>query len=151
MNTVVDLNICAIQLHDLWPLNCRENPKDMLSAMSFFSTVSKITLLCSLESCFRKTWTPLPLLVRILHKSRLRYYGKFGLKIDYPYQVSLNFPRIWRLGNKISHSCVVTECSLLVFHLMFLSYFRHTLKLLTRVGQCPLCFGTNFVQSFTRD
>ncbi|XP_032390416.1 RPA-related protein RADX [Etheostoma spectabile] len=48
--------------------------------------VSKITLLCSLESCFKKTWTPLPLLVRILHKSRLRYYGKFGLKIDYPYQ-----------------------------------------------------------------
>ncbi|XP_033498804.2 RPA-related protein RADX isoform X1 [Epinephelus lanceolatus] len=48
--------------------------------------VSKITLLCSLESCFRKTWTPLPLLVKIIHKSRLRYYGKFGLKIDYPYQ-----------------------------------------------------------------
>ncbi|KAI3373110.1 hypothetical protein L3Q82_006439 [Scortum barcoo] len=48
--------------------------------------VSKITLLCSLESSFRKTWTPLPLLVKIIHKSRLRYYGKFGLKIDYPYQ-----------------------------------------------------------------
>uniref|UniRef100_G3QAG0 RPA1 related single stranded DNA binding protein n=1 Tax=Gasterosteus aculeatus TaxID=69293 RepID=G3QAG0_GASAC len=47
--------------------------------------VSKITLLCSLESCFKKTWNPLPLLVKIIHKSRLRYYGKFGLKIDYPY------------------------------------------------------------------
>ncbi|XP_031712897.1 RPA-related protein RADX isoform X2 [Anarrhichthys ocellatus] len=47
--------------------------------------VSTITLLCSLESCFRKTWKPLPLLVKILHKSRLRYYGKFGLKIDYPF------------------------------------------------------------------
>ncbi|XP_044079200.1 RPA-related protein RADX isoform X2 [Siniperca chuatsi] len=49
--------------------------------------VSKITLLCSLESNFRNTWKPLPLLVKIIHKSRLRYYGKFGLKIDYPYQV----------------------------------------------------------------
>ncbi|XP_041808385.1 RPA-related protein RADX isoform X2 [Chelmon rostratus] len=48
--------------------------------------VSKITLLCSLESSFRNTWKPLPLLVKIIHKSRLRYYGKFGLKIDYPYQ-----------------------------------------------------------------
>ncbi|XP_075958592.1 RPA-related protein RADX isoform X1 [Anarhichas minor] len=47
--------------------------------------VSTITLLCSLESCFKKTWKPLPLLVKILHKSRLRYYGKFGLKIDYPF------------------------------------------------------------------
>ncbi|XP_068572472.1 RPA-related protein RADX [Cebidichthys violaceus] len=47
--------------------------------------VSKITLLCSLESCLRNTWKPLPLLVKIIHKSRLRYYGKFGLKIDYPY------------------------------------------------------------------
>ncbi|KAK9536306.1 hypothetical protein VZT92_006099 [Zoarces viviparus] len=47
--------------------------------------VSTITLLCSLESCFRKTWKPLPLLVKILHKSRLRYYGKFGLNIDYPF------------------------------------------------------------------
>ncbi|XP_040906986.1 RPA-related protein RADX [Toxotes jaculatrix] len=48
--------------------------------------VSKISLLCSLESSFRNTWKPLPLLVKIIHKSRLRYYGKFGLKIDYPFQ-----------------------------------------------------------------
>ncbi|KAM4619715.1 RPA-related protein RADX [Polymixia lowei] len=48
--------------------------------------VSKITLLRDLESSFRNKWKPLPLLVRIIHKSRLRYYGKFGLKIDYPYQ-----------------------------------------------------------------
>ncbi|XP_030602124.1 RPA-related protein RADX [Archocentrus centrarchus] len=48
--------------------------------------VSKVTLLSSLESSFRSTWKPLPLLVKIIHKSRLRYYGKFGLKIDYPYQ-----------------------------------------------------------------
>lgn len=53
----------------------------------FFLTVSKITLLCHLESSFNPTWRTLPLLVKILHKSRLRYYGKHGLKIDYPYQV----------------------------------------------------------------
>uniref|UniRef100_UPI0037E8D294 RPA-related protein RADX n=1 Tax=Semicossyphus pulcher TaxID=241346 RepID=UPI0037E8D294 len=48
--------------------------------------VSKITLLGSLESSFKNNWKPLPLLVKIIHKSRLRYYGKLGLKIDYPYQ-----------------------------------------------------------------
>ncbi|KAM4726483.1 RPA-related protein RADX isoform 2-T2 [Anableps anableps] len=48
--------------------------------------VSKVTLLSTLESSFRVSWKPLPLLVKIIHKSRLRYYGKFGLKIDYPYQ-----------------------------------------------------------------
>lgn len=48
--------------------------------------VSKVTLLTTLESSFRVSWKALPLLVKILHKSRLRYYGKFGLKIDYPYQ-----------------------------------------------------------------
>ncbi|MED6283796.1 hypothetical protein CHARACLAT_012595 [Characodon lateralis] len=48
--------------------------------------VSKVTLLSTLESSFRVSWKPLPLLVKIIHKSRLRYYGKFGLRIDYPYQ-----------------------------------------------------------------
>ncbi|XP_053297244.1 RPA-related protein RADX [Pleuronectes platessa] len=48
--------------------------------------VSKITLLSSLESGFRSSWSLLPLLVKVIHKSRLRFYGKFGLKIDYPYQ-----------------------------------------------------------------
>lgn len=48
--------------------------------------VSRIALLCNLESQFKNTLKPPPLLVRIIHKSRLRYYGKFGLKIDYPYQ-----------------------------------------------------------------
>lgn len=53
----------------------------------FFPTVSKITLLCHLESFFKATWKSLPLLVKIIHKSRLRYYGKHGQKIDFPYQV----------------------------------------------------------------
>ncbi|KAF7664198.1 hypothetical protein LDENG_00185380 [Lucifuga dentata] len=48
--------------------------------------VSKITLLCDLESSLGNIRKPFPLLVRIIHKSRLRYYGKLGLKIDFPYQ-----------------------------------------------------------------
>ncbi|KAK2881885.1 RPA-related protein RADX isoform X2 [Channa argus] len=63
---------------DIWTSECRLTDTVL--------DVSRISLLCSLESSFRNTWKPLPLLVKILHKSRLRYYGKFGLKIDYPYQ-----------------------------------------------------------------
>ncbi|XP_068456814.1 RPA-related protein RADX [Clinocottus analis] len=63
---------------DIWTSGCPSSDTVL--------DVSKITLLCSLESCFRMTWKPLPLLVKIIHKSKLRYYGKFGLKIDYPYQ-----------------------------------------------------------------
>uniref|UniRef100_A0A3Q2DGL8 RPA1 related single stranded DNA binding protein, X-linked n=1 Tax=Cyprinodon variegatus TaxID=28743 RepID=A0A3Q2DGL8_CYPVA len=49
-------------------------------------SVSKVALLSTLESSFRGSWKPLPILVKIIHKSRLRYYGKFGQRIDYPYQ-----------------------------------------------------------------
>ncbi|KAM9498279.1 RPA-related protein RADX-like isoform 2-T4 [Salvelinus alpinus] len=48
--------------------------------------VSKMTLLCDLESLLGCMFRPLPLIVRVIHKSRLRYYGKPGLKIYYPYQ-----------------------------------------------------------------
>ncbi|KAM3869273.1 RPA-related protein RADX [Diretmus argenteus] len=48
--------------------------------------VSKISLVSDLESYGTIRWRPLPLLVRIIHKSRLRYYGKFGLTIEFPYQ-----------------------------------------------------------------
>ncbi|XP_054611750.1 RPA-related protein RADX isoform X2 [Dunckerocampus dactyliophorus] len=48
--------------------------------------VSKISLLHSLESSFRGSSKTLPLLVRIMQKSRLRYYGKMGTKIEFPYQ-----------------------------------------------------------------
>ncbi|XP_030638882.1 RPA-related protein RADX [Chanos chanos] len=48
--------------------------------------VSKISLLGDLDSFFANSKRPLPLLVRVLHKSRLRYYGKPGQKIDFPYQ-----------------------------------------------------------------
>ncbi|XP_041656521.1 RPA-related protein RADX [Cheilinus undulatus] len=64
---------------DIWTSACPSSSDTVLD-------VSKITLLSSLESSFRSNWKPLPLLVKIIHKSRLRYYGKFGLKIDYPYQ-----------------------------------------------------------------
>ncbi|XP_072302543.1 RPA-related protein RADX isoform X2 [Eucyclogobius newberryi] len=48
--------------------------------------VSNITFLSNLEAQFKNLQKPFPLLVKIIHKSRLRYYGKYGLKIDYPYQ-----------------------------------------------------------------
>ncbi|CAJ1064227.1 RPA-related protein RADX isoform X1 [Xyrichtys novacula] len=48
--------------------------------------VSKLTPLSSLESSLHQGWKPLPLLVRIIHKSKLRYYGRFGPKVDYPFQ-----------------------------------------------------------------
>ncbi|KAJ0061822.1 hypothetical protein NL108_012483, partial [Boleophthalmus pectinirostris] len=47
---------------------------------------SKITFLCHLEGQFQNLQKPFPILVKIIHKSRLRYYGKYGLNIDYPYQ-----------------------------------------------------------------
>ncbi|KAI1902747.1 hypothetical protein AGOR_G00019190 [Albula goreensis] len=48
--------------------------------------VSKMILLCDLESVFGTSHHHLPLLVRIVHKSRLRFYGKLETKIDIPYQ-----------------------------------------------------------------
>ncbi|XP_024121533.1 RPA-related protein RADX isoform X4 [Oryzias melastigma] len=47
--------------------------------------VSKMMLISTLESSFGHTLNYLPLLVKIIHKSRLRYYGKFGVKKDCPY------------------------------------------------------------------
>ncbi|KAK7922676.1 hypothetical protein WMY93_009578 [Mugilogobius chulae] len=48
--------------------------------------VSKITFLCNLEAQFKNLQKPFPLLVKVIHKSRLRYYGKHGLNIDCPFQ-----------------------------------------------------------------
>ncbi|KAG7248642.1 hypothetical protein CRUP_021608, partial [Coryphaenoides rupestris] len=52
---------------------------------------SKIILLCDLELSLGNTRGCLPFLVRVIHKSRLRYYGKCDItdvkkKVDYPYQ-----------------------------------------------------------------
>ncbi|XP_015206859.2 RPA-related protein RADX [Lepisosteus oculatus] len=46
--------------------------------------VSKVISLSELESCTR--CPNLPLLVRIMHKSKLRFYGKPETKLDVPYQ-----------------------------------------------------------------
>ncbi|NXP22020.1 RADX protein, partial [Scytalopus superciliaris] len=47
---------------------------------------SKLTSLCHLEMTWRSRVHFHPLLVRILHKSRLRYYGKPEKTMDMPYQ-----------------------------------------------------------------
>ncbi|XP_051966975.1 RPA-related protein RADX [Xyrauchen texanus] len=49
--------------------------------------VSKITLLADLDAFFHSSRRPLPLLVRILHRSRIKYYGKPGQRVDFPFQV----------------------------------------------------------------
>ncbi|XP_061104777.1 RPA-related protein RADX isoform X2 [Conger conger] len=48
--------------------------------------VSKMILLCDLESAFGNSHRYRPLLVRIMHKSRLRFYGKAETKIYIPFQ-----------------------------------------------------------------
>ncbi|KAM8997619.1 RPA-related protein RADX [Ara ararauna] len=48
--------------------------------------VSKLTSLGQLEMTWRSKFHYHPLLVRVLHKSRLRYYGKPEKKMDMPYQ-----------------------------------------------------------------
>uniref|UniRef100_A0A8C0IHZ1 RPA1 related single stranded DNA binding protein, X-linked n=1 Tax=Bubo bubo TaxID=30461 RepID=A0A8C0IHZ1_BUBBB len=52
----------------------------------FFSLVSKLTSLGQLEMTWRSRVHFHPLLVRVLYKSRLRYYGKPEKKLDMPYQ-----------------------------------------------------------------
>ncbi|XP_042335213.1 RPA-related protein RADX isoform X2 [Sceloporus undulatus] len=47
---------------------------------------SKLTSLLHLELSWRTKLNVKPLLVRIMHKSRLRYYGKPETKFDIPYQ-----------------------------------------------------------------
>ncbi|XP_018413982.1 PREDICTED: uncharacterized protein CXorf57 homolog [Nanorana parkeri] len=48
--------------------------------------VSKVCSLQRLEPRWRSKLSLPPLLVRIMHKSRLRYFGKADKKIQYPYQ-----------------------------------------------------------------
>nr|XP_056715560.1 RPA-related protein RADX [Euleptes europaea] len=47
---------------------------------------SKLTSLSHLEMSWRTKMSFPPLLVRVLHKARLRYYGKPDTKLDVPYQ-----------------------------------------------------------------
>lgn len=46
--------------------------------------------MADLEDFFAMSRRPLPLLVRVLHRSRLRYYGKPGQNIEFPFQVRTN-------------------------------------------------------------
>lgn len=59
--------------------------------LSFCLSVSRITLVADLDAFFHSSRRPLPLLVRILHRSRIRYYGKPGQNIDFPFQVSWGY------------------------------------------------------------
>lgn len=63
--------------------------------LSFFFPVSRITLLADLDAFFHSSRRPLPLLVRILHRSRIRFYGKPGQNIDFPFQVSWDHRLHW--------------------------------------------------------
>lgn len=60
----------------------------MVNVVLLSLSVSNITLLADLEAFFHSSKRPFPLLVRILHRSRIRYYGKAGQNIDFPFQVS---------------------------------------------------------------
>ncbi|XP_046694956.1 RPA-related protein RADX isoform X2 [Silurus meridionalis] len=51
--------------------------------------VSKIAFLGDLEAILAMSRRPYPLLVRVLHRSRLRFYGKPGQKITFPFQAYL--------------------------------------------------------------
>ncbi|XP_066570872.1 RPA-related protein RADX isoform X2 [Amia ocellicauda] len=48
--------------------------------------VSKVISVCDLEYYWRSKFRYPPLLVRIMHKARLRFYGKPDKKFDVPYQ-----------------------------------------------------------------
>lgn len=72
-------NLCYL-FHYIW-----------LMLLSFCLSVSRITLVADLNAFFHSSRRPLPLLVRILHRSRIRYYGKPGQNIDFPFQVSWGY------------------------------------------------------------
>ncbi|XP_054244831.1 RPA-related protein RADX [Indicator indicator] len=63
---------------DVW---VADRPQEQVDA-----DVSKVTSLGQLEMTWRSRLHFPPLLVRVLHKSRLRYYGKPEKKMDMPYQ-----------------------------------------------------------------
>ncbi|XP_068008272.1 RPA-related protein RADX [Melanerpes formicivorus] len=63
---------------DVW---VADRPQEQVDA-----DVSRVTSLGQLEMIWRSRLHFPPLLVRVLHKSRLRYYGKPEKKMDMPYQ-----------------------------------------------------------------
>lgn len=79
MQTLV---LWALQLKTLEMPSCERS-----SLLPSLMSVSKLTSLGHLEMTWRSRIHFHPLLVRVLHKSRLRYYGKPEKKMDVPYQV----------------------------------------------------------------
>lgn len=75
--------------------------------------VSKLISLGQLETTWRSRIHFRPLLVRVLHKSRLRYYGKPEKKMDMPYQVKRAQVKLTLL-NKL--------------YKIFVNYYSHTVK-----------------------
>lgn len=71
-------------LYLIWEINV----SSMVNVVLLPLSVSNITFLGDLEAFLHSSKRPLPLLVRILHRSRIRYYGKPGQNIDFPFQVS---------------------------------------------------------------
>jgi len=79
----------------------------------FLMAVSKLISLGQLETTWRSRIHFRPLLVRVLHKSRLRYYGKPEKKMDMPYQVKRAQVKLTLL-NKL--------------YKIFVNYYSHTVK-----------------------
>lgn len=109
----------------------------------FCVSVSRITLLADLEAFFHSSRRPLPLLVRILHRSRIRYYGKTGQNIDFPFQVS-QCQRFFSTANILGLWSLSFTSSLLLS-------FRCTVRWLIRVASCLWLYGMIFVLNGSTD
>lgn len=123
-----------------------------LMLLSFCLSVSRITLLADLDAFFHSSRRPLPLLVRILHRSRIRYYGKPGQNIDFPFQVSWGYKSHCFLSAAIDFfsGANKTLSSYNLFFLLPLS-FRCTVRWLIRVASCLWLYGMIFVLSGLTD
>lgn len=114
----------------------------------FCVSVSRITLLADLEAFFHSSRRPLPLLVRILHRSRIRYYGKPGQNVDFPFQVSQR--KVLFVCRFFCAANILGLWSLSFASSLFLS-FRCTVRWLIRVALCPWLYGMIFVLNGSTD
>ncbi|XP_077596287.1 RPA-related protein RADX [Stigmatopora nigra] len=62
------------------------DPGVMVALSDLGVNAKRVISIMDLEYTFISVGKRLPILVKILHKSRLRYYGKPNTKIEYPYQ-----------------------------------------------------------------
>ncbi|KAI4904178.1 hypothetical protein NFI96_022117 [Prochilodus magdalenae] len=114
--------------------------------------VSKICLLGDLDVFFVSSRRPLPLLVRVLHRSRLRYYGKPGQNIDYPFQAYFEVADqsgvmsmvLWNdLCPEWYHRLVVGSVVYLQHYSLKKSYQNRSRP---QIGSLPLISFTNIVR-----